>query len=411
MSFCDGVDAVCAWGRDRGSAAEMRKMKNGDDWGKGGAMVERERGRAGTIAIAAGRCPNRWTWRGFEICYGRSGDRGPAVVLVHGFGASWRHWRKNLPFLGEWCRVFAIDLLGFGGSDKPDPAAPGYTFDTWGQQVVDFIDQVVGEPAFVIGNSIGCVVALQAAAIAPERVRAVALLNCSLRLLHDRRLATQPWPKRVGAPLLQRILKQKWLGYWFFRQLATPKTVRNILRQAYGDPAAVTDELVDILMEPAQDPGAADVFLAFTGYSQGPLPEDLLEIVTVPVAIWWGTADPWEPVELGRAFEKFPCVEKFVALEGVGHCPQDENPFALNYQLRDWIYWKAQETLPHDPLHPGDRVEVRVVRPDGDYAWNGLRGTVVTVGDRAVTVQLDDQGSKRHFYREDLWPCDHEPLP
>jgi pimeloyl-ACP methyl ester carboxylesterase len=53
-----------------------------------------------------------WIWQGFPICYQTQGTTGPAVILVHGFGASWCHWRKNIPVLAENCRVYAIDLIG-----------------------------------------------------------------------------------------------------------------------------------------------------------------------------------------------------------------------------------------------------------------------------------------------------------
>lgn len=78
--------------------------------------------------------PLFWQWRNQAIAYQQRGDRGPAVVLIHGFGASWGHWRKNIPVLGEYCRCYAIDLLGFGASAKPLPSqALGYTFSTWGE--------------------------------------------------------------------------------------------------------------------------------------------------------------------------------------------------------------------------------------------------------------------------------------
>jgi pimeloyl-ACP methyl ester carboxylesterase len=90
-------------------------------------------------------------------------------------------------------------------------------------------------------------------------------------------------------------------------------------------------------MAPARDPGALAVFVAFTAYSQGPLPEDLLAVLPCPAIILWGTADPWEPVALGRELAKFPQVQKFIPLEGVGHCPQDEAPELVNPILQDWI--------------------------------------------------------------------------
>lgn len=289
---------------------------------------------------------NTWMWRGFPIKYQTQGTKGEAIVLIHGFGASSGHWRQNIPVLAQHFRVYAIDLLGFGGSAKPAPGGEvSYTFETWGRQIVDFCQEIVKSPAYLIGNSIGCIVALQAAADAPEMAKGVGLLNCSLRLLHDRKRLTLPWHKRFGAPLVQQILKSKWLGYLFFRQLAKPDVVRKILLQAYQNPEAVNDELIEIIMTPAADAGAADVFLAFTGYSQGPLAEDLLEAIACPVIILWGTKDPWEPIELGREFAKFPNVEQFIPLEGVGHCPQDEAPELVNAALLDWILSKRDDRL------------------------------------------------------------------
>jgi pimeloyl-ACP methyl ester carboxylesterase len=285
-----------------------------------------------------------WTWRGLTIAYQTQGTAGAAVVLVHGFGASFYHWRKNIPDLAQNCRVYALDLLGFGRSQKPIPGQPmDYTFETWGQQIADFCREVVGESAFLVGNSVGCIAAMQAAVENPDVARGVVLINCSLRLLHDRKRIGQPWFKRVGTPVLQKVLKNQWVGNFFFKQLAQPKTVRQILLKAYGRSEAVTDELIDLLMGAAQDQGAAAVFVAFTGYSQGPLPEDLLPNLPCPALILWGEKDPWEPIELGRAFANYPQVEKFIALPGVGHCPQDEAPELVNPIVQDWIAAQIQK--------------------------------------------------------------------
>lgn len=281
--------------------------------------------------------PKTWNWQGHNITYQQAGDTGAAVVLVHGFGASWGHWRKNLPVLGESCRCYAIDLIGFGGSDKPQPGTVDYTFETWGKQLADFCREVVGSPAFLIGNSIGCIVVMQTAVDYPELALGVAALNCSIRLLHDRKRVTLPWYRNYGSMVMQQVLGNRAIGSFFFNQIAKPKVVRNILLQAYRRPEAVNDELIDILMQPAQDPGAADVFLAFTRYSQGPLPEDLLPRLTCPTVLLWGTEDPWEPVAMGRELAEIPTVDEFIPLEGLGHCPQDEAPEVVNPILLDWI--------------------------------------------------------------------------
>lgn len=279
-----------------------------------------------------------WCWNGFPIRYQTAGTGGDAVILIHGFGASSDHWRQNMAVLAQTHRVYAVDLLGFGRSAKPKPdGAIAYSFETWGQQVIDFCQEIVGSAAFLVGNSIGCVVALQAAVMAPDWVRGTVLINCSLRRLHERKRASLPWYRRSSAPLLQKLLAYRPVGHFFFARLAQPKVIRKILLQAYAKPAAVTDELVDLLLQPALDPGAADVFLAFTAYSQGPLAEDLLPQVSCPVLILWGSHDPWEPIALGRELANFPTVEAFIPLEGVGHCPQDEAPELVNPILQEWL--------------------------------------------------------------------------
>jgi pimeloyl-ACP methyl ester carboxylesterase len=68
------------------------------------------------------------------------------------------HWRKNIPFLACSNRVFAIDLIGYGYSDKPNPREIGsgfYTFETWADQLNSFCSDVVRDGAFFICNSIG----------------------------------------------------------------------------------------------------------------------------------------------------------------------------------------------------------------------------------------------------------------
>lgn len=283
--------------------------------------------------------PNKtWFWHGLPIRYQQLGDRGSPVLMVHGFGASSDHWRKNLPALAENHRAYAIDLLGFGYSAKPVPGSPlDYTFETWAEQLTDFCQEVIGEPTYVVANSIGCIASLQAAVNAKAWVKGVTLINCSLRLLHERKRAALPWYQQMGAPLMQQFLSFRPFGQFFFDRIAQPNVIRKVLLEAYGSPRAVTDELVELLLKPAQEPGAADVFLAFVRYSQGPLAEDLLPQLACPALILWGTDDPWEEINLGRSLAEFPAVEDFIPLKGAGHCPQDEVPERVNPILQDWM--------------------------------------------------------------------------
>ena len=329
--------------------------------------------------------------------------KGPLLVCVHGFGGNADHWRKNVPGLAAGgCRVAAIDLLGYGYSSKPDPRRRGaddappqggsgdgggenprpllppnrvYTMEAWARQLLAFIKGPCGGgPAFLITNSIGGIAALQAAVYAEEEVSSpssssssssdprnksivagVQLMDVSLRMLHSTK---QPALARPLVSALQALLRETPAGELFFSAVAKPQTVSKILKEAYGDPSAVDDELVDAILKPGLEPGATQVFLDFISMSGGPLPETLLSrLEGTPVSILWGEKDPWEKLEWGRelaaqaaaskdlarewrggkgegnsavAAAEGSCVEEFEVLFGVGHCPQDEVPGLVN---------------------------------------------------------------------------------
>jgi pimeloyl-ACP methyl ester carboxylesterase len=293
-----------------------------------------------------------WLWQDLPIRYQHAGNTGANLVLIHGFGASSDHWRHNLPVLAQYHRVFAIDLLGFGFSAKPTPGSQRtpdqipYTFTTWGEQLVAFCKEIVGGPVFLVGNSIGCVVALQTAVLAPDSVRGLVLLNCSLRQFHERKQASLAWHEQIAVPWIQRLLSNKTVSRLFFSAIARPTTLKTILKQAYVNSDAVTDDLVNLLLAPAREPGAAEVFTAFLRYSQGPLAEDLLPQIQSPVLIAWGEANPWEPIDLGRNLANFAAVEEFITLPGVGHCPQDEAPQRVNPMLLEWLHRHGSGPIP-----------------------------------------------------------------
>ncbi|KAK9802832.1 hypothetical protein WJX73_004149 [Symbiochloris irregularis] len=288
---------------------------------------------------ANGILQENWKWGDWNIRYQYCGNSGPPIICVHGFGANCDHWRNNLPALSQNGRAYAIDLLGYGYSDKPDPrkvaARSLYSFENWAKQLLAFIDQVVGEPAFIICNSVGGLAGLQAAVDDPSKVRGVQVMNISLRLLHVR---NQPEWKKPFVRGFQSLLRDTPLGELFFNQLANSKAVTKVLKQCYGENKdAVSEELVKYLVDPGLQPGAARVFLDFISYSDGPLPQELLDAVKVPVSILWGEEDPWEPVNEGRKFGDAASVEEFISFPGVGHCPQDEAPQLVNPKIQAFV--------------------------------------------------------------------------
>ncbi|XP_054807901.1 pheophytinase, chloroplastic isoform X2 [Prosopis cineraria] len=253
------------------------------------------------------------------------------------------HWRKNIPVLAKSHRVYSIDLIGYGYSDKPNPRQirddSFYSFETWASQLNEFCVDIVKDDAFFVCNSIGGVVGLQAAVMEPQICKGIILLNISLRMLHIKK---QPWYGRPFIRTFQRLLRDTAVGKLFFNAVATKESVRSILCQCYHDTSKVTNELVQIILNPGLQPGAAEVFLEFICYSGGPLPEELLPQVKCPVLIAWGDKDPWEPIEIGRNFKYFDSVEDFIVLPNVGHCPQDEAPHLVNPLIESFVAKHAE---------------------------------------------------------------------
>ena len=301
-----------------------------------------------------------WSWKGHQISYTQippqngSTACGRAVLCVHGFGASKGHWRHNLEALanGQW--VYAIDLLGFGGSSKPlsrlanEPETAGsvrYGFDLWASQLVDFYREVIGAAGPVrlqlIGNSIGGVVSLNAARMLSEGGQPpaqVVLIDCAERELDLKRLPEQPVGAQLSRPLVMALVRQRWIVSNLFRFFARAGAVRAVLKQAYPSGSNVDDALVQLLLKPSQEPGATESFRGFVNLFDDWLAPQLLERLTVPVRMLWGEADPWEPLEEARRWEQtFPCVQELEVLPGLGHCPHDEAPEQVNPILERWL--------------------------------------------------------------------------
>ena len=104
-------------------------------------------------------------------------EKGPAILLIHGFGASTTHWRHNLPVLGKQYEVHALDLLGFGKSSKP--GGLDYGGPLWKDQIVAYVQENIGRPTILVGNSLGGYAALASGAALGAEAAGVVLLNAA----------------------------------------------------------------------------------------------------------------------------------------------------------------------------------------------------------------------------------------
>ncbi|MBK1986615.1 alpha/beta fold hydrolase [Sphaerospermopsis aphanizomenoides BCCUSP55] len=284
-----------------------------------------------------------WTWRDYKIQYTVMGS-GQPLVLIHGFGASIGHWRKNIPVLANaGYRVFAVDLLGFGGSDK---AAIDYNMEVWAELLQDFYYAHIHTPAIFIGNSIGALLSLMILAQYPEIACGGVLINSAGGLSH-RPHELNP-VLRIFMATFHKLVANPITGKFIFNRIRQKSQIRRTLYQVYCDRNAVTDELVDILYTPSCDPGAQQVFASILTAPPGPTLEELLPKVEYPLLVIWGANDPWTPITGAKIYEEARENGKdikILSIPDAGHCPHDEVPDIVNAQILHWLAHKAVELV------------------------------------------------------------------
>ncbi|MBD2101279.1 alpha/beta fold hydrolase [Leptolyngbya sp. FACHB-261] len=290
-------------------------------------------------ASAAQRYGNQrdWLWRGWQIRYTfvRNLQSEVPLILVHGFGASIGHWRQNIPALAQHHTVYALDLLGFGASEKP--VAP-YTTSLWVEQIYEFWQTFIREPAVLVGNSIGSLACLAAAAAHPDMVQGVAMISLPDTSMREEAIPSMARPvvRTIEALFASPLLLQP-----LFYLVRHPRIVRPWASLAYATREAITDELLEILTTPAQDQGSAGAFCAILkamiSPQFGPSIKAILSDLQIPALLLWGQQDRMIPPALAQRFVSYNPALQLVELENAGHCAHDECPERVNQELLTWL--------------------------------------------------------------------------
>lgn len=255
------------------------------------------------------------------------GDEGTAVILLHGLGGCVENWLHNVSALAQHHRVYAIDFVGFGRSDKP--VAP-YSLAYLTRFVNDFMEVQHIERASLIGNSMGGGVALQFAIQFPDKVEKLVLANSA------------GLGKKTA--FLLGLMALPLIGEFLTRP--NRKGAAKLAREIFYDPALVTDELLEHAYQLAALPGAQKSLLSM-GRSMGNFCGqradiirsivDNLATITAPTLILWGRQDRILPVAHARvARERIPNAELQI-LDQCGHAPQMEHPEEFNTFVLEFL--------------------------------------------------------------------------
>ncbi|NJL86282.1 MAG: alpha/beta fold hydrolase [Leptolyngbyaceae cyanobacterium SM1_1_3] len=280
-----------------------------------------------------------WFWRGWRIRYTYLRPASPAaaaatpILLLHGFGASLQQWRDNLLPLSQHHPIYALDLLGFGASEK---AATRFGTDLWVEQVIDFWQTWLGRPVILLGHSLGALVALAATTTHPEMVDRLIMLTLPAARQELLTGWSGQWASRFedwfSTPLLIRPLFQLAQRSWL---------IRAVLRSIYTRPERVDADLVASFVRPAAERGAARTLMYLvksrTDERFSPATQDLLLQVRVPTLLLWGQADRVIPISWGRQVAGLNAVVELQELPQLGHCLYDECPEQVNQAICGWL--------------------------------------------------------------------------
>ncbi|KAG2453714.1 hypothetical protein HYH02_001926 [Chlamydomonas schloesseri] len=317
-----------------------------------------------------------------HICYRQKGESGPPILMLHGFGVGSWHFHRNWEDLQRDHRVWAVDLLGQGRSwpAQPVPGADSaaanataataagavdgdssgsssqklfFSVDTWTRQLEAFLEQVVGEPAYVAGNSLGGYLAVMLAARRPDLVKGLTLLNATpFWAFRPPRTSAQArsWLWRAldravdGSVPVPNSLKRVIERYWW-DTLRSPSTISAMLQLVYADKSPPDPPLIARIVEATQHPGALDAFTSIVLSPKGELSfDELLDRLACPVLLLYGKEDPWVRPLWGQRLKRRLPEALYLELSPAGHCPHHETPAAVNRALRAWV--AAQEARP-----------------------------------------------------------------
>ena len=270
-------------------------------------------------------------WKYGRIFYKSSGrnNAGPPLLFVHGIGvgASSFMWRKNFDVLAKNFPVYALDLLGFGLSDKPS-AAP-YSADLYVELISDFIREVTDYPVNVVASSLGAAYAVRVADEHPELVNSL-ILNAPAGADGFRNK-----PGVAGAAFYG-LLQSPVLGTSFYNVMGSERSIRDYARkQVFYDHRRVTDRLVSHLYATSHQGGAQHAIAAFLAGYLNTDTRPPFSRLTQPSILVWGKQDMTTPLEEAGVLLHLNPQARLEVFDYCRMMPEQEHPEKFNALVHD----------------------------------------------------------------------------
>nr|MBA3454244.1 alpha/beta fold hydrolase [Deltaproteobacteria bacterium] len=281
----------------------------------------------------------------------REAGRGPAVVMIHGFGASSDSWATVMPSVAKTHRVIAVDLKGFGWSSRPEG---DYSPAAQAELVWHLLDKLGVQDVAIVGHSWGSSVALSMAVAQRGRVRRVALYDA---YVYDEQVPSFfRWAEKAG-------LGEVLFGLYYKERFEDRAPL------AYKDERWVTQARLDQIEIELDRPGTVAAALATSRRHQFAPLHVALRSFDKPVLLLWGEDDEVTPLRFGqRLAAELPNAELEVYPRW-GHIPMVE---AHALSTRDLVAFLAADQPPASAPLPNTTAEPPlVIEPSGGGGGGG----------------------------------------
>lgn len=283
----------------------------------------------GTIANLLGGESRRWRWRGWDLAYTVAGE-GEPLLLVHGVyaGASSFEFHNNFEKLSRSFRVYALDLLGCGMSERPGRR---YEPEDVTSQVEDFVREEIGGRANLVASSLSAALVVPAAVRSPRLFKELVLICPTGYGTLDRRSG------RLGDVILGLFLAPV-LGNSLYHAIVSRWGLRYYLgNMAYHDNDFVTEDLIEDYYRTSHQPGARYFPAAFVSGKLNLGVADLWPRVPQRTLVCWGLEAKTAPVSEAQRFAQNNPRSEPRIFKDSGLLPHDERAETFNGEVKTFL--------------------------------------------------------------------------
>jgi pimeloyl-ACP methyl ester carboxylesterase len=264
--------------------------------------------------------------KGHTIFYVAKGE-GEPLILIHGYGAGIWIWERQIEILSQSYRVYALDLIGHGFSERPKI---DYTPEAYIYFLRDFMDGVGIEKATLIGNSMGGGIAWAMAIFFPERVKKLILIDCVPPDVLDK-VKNDSFRTMVAIKDIPLLL-------YLVIGSRSKNSIKWILQECVSDIKLIAPEVLDRQYQLSKIKGTTWVlYSTFKHAEDAKKLKDLLSRIDHPTFLIWGRGDIIFPPTIGEEMHRVIKGSTFQVIEKSGHIPMWETPDEVNQAILSFL--------------------------------------------------------------------------